>query len=230
MDLYHEQMSEDSHILTKFCSTYRYSTTFCLNRESISDHSSQLSLLIILTYSKYSFIKERSDLKKLLIKATLHDLPEIVTGDVVSPVKKYDKEIERCFEKIEKVAIDVLTRNRSSSFKYMLESSDEYELSTFDYKFFKFLDVYVVFLKAEFELSLGNNHFLRVKNEIIPEIISRFNSLMSEVLFVSENLCEYLNGYPDEAKDIQTFVFDYITSKIPEVVYENSSFKLYAKH
>lgn len=174
-NLYTEPFKTDNYLLMKFSSTMRYSTTFSLIKESIADHSAQISLLILLHKSKYPVLFTFLNLTNLLIHATLHDLPEVISGDVVSPIKRLTPEIHESFKKIEDTCITSLSESRQPEFNSMLVSSGLYELSNLDKIYFKLVDSLVVYFKAKNELSLNNSHYSRVLTEISEVITELFH-------------------------------------------------------
>lgn len=90
------------------------------NRENDAEHSWHLAMMAIILHDEYDYL----DLKKLLIFALIHDLPEIYAGDVpIHEISKREGKKEREEKAIEKL-LSKMDENNSKNFQ---EWFDEYE-------------------------------------------------------------------------------------------------------
>lgn len=84
-------------------STYRYNTRTILHRQSVAEHSYHVAVMAAVIGS---YCDESIDLAALLQIALLHDVPEILTGDILYPVKNHSPEIKKFFASIEAQLVD----------------------------------------------------------------------------------------------------------------------------
>lgn len=180
-NLYTKEFEDNSYVCMKYANTMRYSNTFSLMKESIADHSAQVALLILMHFSEYPILFGNMGLGRLLTHAICHDLSEIISGDVVSPIKNLTPEIKKSFDQIEKTSIGILSHKRSLTFKQMLTTSENYTLGELEQKYFKFVDVLVVSYKAHEELKLNNLSYRRVAIENAKVLSTKFNEFISIV-------------------------------------------------
>lgn len=88
-----------------------------------------------------------------------HDMPEIITGDMPTPVKYYNKEIRECFGEIEKAAqqsiLDTLPEDIRKVYEPLLVPDEETEI----YRLVKAADKLSALIKCVDEKNTGNKEF-----------------------------------------------------------------------
>ena len=145
----------------------RYCTTPSLIKESVSDHAFLISFLIIETSTEYKELFKYVSREKLLIRATLHDMVETVTGDIPAPAKRALPECESLFDRIEAVVSDSLCEGRDEEFRKLLLGAISFDdLDDIEQTLFKVFDYFCVLLKASNEIYLGNKYYKRVVREM----------------------------------------------------------------
>ncbi|MDD5994428.1 MAG: 5'-deoxynucleotidase [Clostridiales bacterium] len=74
-------------------------------KENISEHSLEVAMIVhaLGIIGKEKFGKEY-DLGMLTLMGIYHDANEIITGDMPTPVKYYDEEIQKAYKRVERVA------------------------------------------------------------------------------------------------------------------------------
>lgn len=167
----------------------RYCTTPSLIKESVSDHAFLISFLVIETSTEYPELFKYVSRENLLIRATLHDMVETVTGDIPSPAKRAISNGESLFNDIEVAVSDMICEGRSDEFRNLLVSSIKFDnKDNLEEMLFKTFDYYCVLIKTSNELYLGNRYYRRVVREMIPII----NTLYS-------NICErsHIKGFTE---------------------------------
>ena len=74
-------------------------------KENISEHSLEVAMIAhalgIIANEKFG---KEIDLGKITLMGLYHDANEIITGDMPTPVKYYDEEIQKAYKKVERVA------------------------------------------------------------------------------------------------------------------------------
>ena len=101
--------------------------------------------------------------------ALYHDAPEILTGDLPTPVKYYNPEIKKAYKELENIAcrrlIDMLPPELQAVYsEYMLCPDEEIN------KIVKWADKLCAYFKCVEELNLGNTEFASAEKSILSEI------------------------------------------------------------
>lgn len=99
-----------------------------------------------------------------------HDMPEIITGDMPTPVKYYNKEIRACFGEIEKAAqesiLNTLPEDMRSVYAPLLIPDEETELG----RLVKAADKISALIKCVDEKNTGNKEFAAAEKSTIKSI------------------------------------------------------------
>ena len=103
-----------------------------------------------------------------------HDASEILTGDMPTPVKYANPEINNAYKKVESVAhnrlLSLLPRDMQKNYKNILnpESEDDKNLL----RLVKAADKIAAYIKCVEEEKMGNREFLRASESLIDTIKS----------------------------------------------------------
>ena len=99
-----------------------------------------------------------------------HDMPEIITGDMPTPVKYYNKEIRSCFGEIEKAAqqsiLATLPEDLQESYKPLLIPDERTDI----YKLVKAADKISALIKCVDEKNTGNKEFSKAEKSTLAAI------------------------------------------------------------
>lgn len=159
----------------------RYSTTPSLIKESVSDHSYLIALMVIDFSYQYKDLFSHVSREQLLMRAILHDLCESVTGDIPSPAKRAVPSCERMFDEIETKISSAISEGRPDDFAYMLKKSINFSDNTdVEQTLFKSLDLLCVLIKTYNELNLGNKYYTRVANEMHEVLTKLHNDIIDK--------------------------------------------------
>ncbi len=95
------------------CSRMKYIDRWGLMRnsreENIAEHSLEVAMLThLLCELKNRRFGGSVDTDKAVMRALYHDVPEIITGDMPTPVKYYDPGIREAYKRVEAAAVDKL--------------------------------------------------------------------------------------------------------------------------
>ncbi len=135
--------------------------------ENIAEHSFQTAViahgLALIRRSRYPEALAL-DPRDVLAKALYHDLSEVITGDLPTPVKYHDPELNRAYKKIEELASEDLLRmlpeDLRSAFRPLLTEPDETDPYTEEVeRLVKAADKLSAYVKCQSELSQGNLEF-----------------------------------------------------------------------
>ncbi len=116
--------------------------------------------------------------------ALFHDVSEILTGDLPTPVKYYNPEIMSAYKKVEEVAerklLGMLPANIRASYEPLFESGLSAELRSV----VKAADKLAAYIKCVEELKAGNKEFLLAEKQT-KEAIEKID--LPEVKYFMEN-------------------------------------------
>ena len=107
----------------------------------------------------------------LAILGIYHDTPEIITGDMPTPVKYYSDVIRSAYADVEKVAVKELLHGVPEEFRpvyesLLLEKEDDKQ----DWLFIKAADKISAYLKCVDERNSGNTDFLDAEKSTLKAI------------------------------------------------------------
>lgn len=103
------------------------------------------------------------DTGKTALMGMYHDMPEIITGDMPTPVKYYNEEIREAFGKIEQAAQDTILSALPDDMKSDYESLIKPDESSPEYRLVKAADKISALLKCMLEERSGNTEFEKAK-------------------------------------------------------------------
>jgi 5'-deoxynucleotidase len=150
----------------------RWSLMFNTEQEDLMQHTAECAFLVHLlaTIGNRCFEKQY-DADKLAVCALFHDAPEVLTGDLPTPVKYYNDEMKTIYKQIEKNAADKLKNHlpqelRADYAAYLHAS----ELTPGEKKLLKCADKLCAYIKCIYELNAGNKEFQHAYAAIGKEI------------------------------------------------------------
>ncbi|KEY57710.1 5'-deoxynucleotidase [Serratia sp. DD3] len=133
--------------------------------ENVSEHSLQVAFVAhALAVIKNRKFNGNLNAERVALLAMYHDVSEVLTGDMPTPIKYYNPQIAHEYKKIEKVAqqklLDMIPAELQSDFRPIL---DEHYYSEDEKLIVKQADALCAFVKCLEELSAGNNEFKLAK-------------------------------------------------------------------
>ena len=150
----------------------RWSLMFNTEQEDLMQHTAECAFLVhfLATIGNRCFEKQY-DADKLAVCALFHDAPEVLTGDLPTPVKYYNDEMKTIYKQIEKNAADKLKNDlpqelRADYAAYLHAS----ELTPGEKKLLKCADKLCAYIKCIYELNAGNKEFQHAYAAIGKEI------------------------------------------------------------
>jgi 5'-deoxynucleotidase len=159
--------------------------------ENISEHSLEVSMLAhALTVISNKRFGNKLNAEKAALIGLFHDSTEIITGDMPTPIKYYNKEIQGAFKEIEKIAanhlLDMLPQDLRDSYEsiFFREEGEEYL-----WILVKAADKLSALIKCIQEEKAGNTEFMSAKKSL-EEALHKMN--LKEVdVFLNEFLPPY---------------------------------------
>ena len=139
--------------------------------ENIMEHSWQVAAVAhALAQIENDVYGGRADVDRIIKLALYHELGEVITGDLATPVKYYNPEVKTAFAQLEDVAcakiLGMLPAELQDSYRpYVCIAHDDP-----DYVYVKAADKICAYLKCVEELKWGNREFTKaeatIKNEL----------------------------------------------------------------
>ncbi len=153
-----------------FLNRMKYITRWGLMRnsrtENVQEHSLQVAMIAHgLAVIKNKYYGGNINAEKVATVALYHDASEIITGDLPTPVKYYNREIIASYKDLEHKAnnkiLDMLPEEMSSVYRELFECADEYTK-----KLVKAADKLSAYIKCIEETEAGNPEFATAKKTV----------------------------------------------------------------
>lgn len=163
-----------SHSFFAYIFRMRYIARWALMRntrvENVEEHSYEVAVLAhaLAVIGRDVFKKDVSP-EKAAAAALFHDAPEIITGDLPTPIKYYNPELKNAYKDVEAVAqeklLEKLPENLRGAYAPLLREADE-TLA----RYVKAADKLAAWLKCQEELKAGNREFSRAADETMAAL------------------------------------------------------------
>lgn len=145
-----------------------------LRDENIMEHSQNVTMIAhALAVIHNQIYGGNVDVSKVVLYALYHETSEVMTGDLPTPIKYYNRSIHGAYKELEKSAcekvVGMLPQEMQESIKpYVLadENSEEY-------RFVKAADRLSAYIKCLEELRSGNKEFTKAKKSIEADLHER---------------------------------------------------------
>ncbi len=153
--------------------------------ENIMEHSQSVAVLAHALATIHNEIYGGSaDVSKTVLYALYHETSEVMTGDLPTPIKYYNRSISGAYKQLERSACEKLTemlpeKLKSSISPYVLADEESVE-----YRLVKAADRLSAYIKCLEELRSGNSEFAKAKKSIEEDLHTR---RMPEIEYFFEN-------------------------------------------
>lgn len=150
--------------------------------ENVMEHSWEVSVIAhTLALIKNRYFEGNLDANAIATAALYHDITEVITGDLPTPIKYHSREINNAYKQIERQAelelLALLPIELRSDFELLIHHDKMPEEHV---RIIKAADKISAYLKCQAELKAGNNEF-EIAAEQIAHTINEFKDL--EVIF-----------------------------------------------
>lgn len=178
-----------SHSFFAYIFRMRYIARWALMRntrtENVEEHSYEVAVLAhALAVIGRDVLGKALDPDKTAAAALFHDAPEIITGDMPTPIKYFNPGIKTAYKQVEKVAQDkllsMLPPELVPAYEPLVREADP-EVR----RYVKAADKLAAWLKCQEELKAGNTEFRRAADETLSALKAME---MAEVDWFLENL------------------------------------------
>ncbi len=158
--------------------------------ENIAEHSLETAIIThLLCELRNRRFGGSVDVSKAVLTAVYHDVPEIITGDLPTPVKYYDPEIKSAYKRVEEAAAekleDSLPEDLRPAYAPLLRESADPEIAAL----VKAADKLSALIKCIEERRSGNEDFAEAERSTLAAV--RAMNLKEAEVFLDEFLPAY---------------------------------------
>ena len=145
-----------------------------VREENIMEHSQSVAVLAhALAAIRNKCFGGNVDIAKTVLYAMYHETSEVMTGDLPTPIKYYNRNIHGAYKELEKSAcqkmVNMLPEELQEEMSpYILPEEDSEE-----FNLVKAADRLAAYVKCLEELRLGNREFFKAKKTIEEDLHSR---------------------------------------------------------
>ncbi len=149
----------------------RWSLMRNVMKENVAEHTFHVSLIThcLCTIANELFHKDINT-EKAVTLSLFHDVTEVYTGDIPTPVKHHNKNILKNFRDIEHLAAERLVEQAPDALKDVYRKVICEKVNSELTGYIKAADLLDAYLKCVTELSAGNKEFVVAKNQIEEKI------------------------------------------------------------
>lgn len=166
----------------------RWSLMRSTRQESLMEHSAEVAIIgEALGFIRNEYFGGDVDVQKISSLAIYHDVNEVVSGDLPTPIKYYNEKMETAYHEIEKEITDRLLESLPDKLKDRYAGYLNPDCNSEEYKIMKAADKLSAFIKCVEERACGNHEFDKAY-ETIKKSLSELN--MKEVDFFVDNFLE----------------------------------------
>ena len=163
-----------NHSFFAYIFRMRYIARWALMRntrtENVEEHSYEVAVLAhALAVIGMDVFHKELDPDKTAAVALFHDAPEIITGDMPTPIKYFNPELKSAYSRVEAVAQDkllsMLPPELVAAYEPLVREADP-EVR----RYVKAADKLAAWLKCQEELKAGNAEFKRAAGETLTAL------------------------------------------------------------
>lgn len=149
----------------------RWSLMRSIREENIMEHSQQVSVIAhVLALTQNKLYGGSVDVNKVVLLAQYHEVGEVITGDLPTPIKYFNPEIKAAYKDLEKNAcvriLNMLPEELKDDYKEFIIPDENTE----EYRLVKYADRLAAYIKCVEEVKAGNSEFKKAKNSIGAEL------------------------------------------------------------
>lgn len=169
--------------------------------ENIMEHSQQVAVLAhALAAADTELFGGKADIPKTVLYALYHEVSEVITGDLPTPIKYFNSEIHGAYKQLEDKAADKLLHMLPEPLSPYLAPYVKADAASYEYKLVKAADKLSAYIKCLEELKSGNDEFKRAKESIEKELREK---RMPCVDYFMENFIPAFLLTLDEMEDLE---------------------------
>lgn len=148
---------------------HRWGLMYSVHPENLSTHSLEVAVcahaLALIGNTRFG---KQYHADRIVSKALYHDVPEIFTGDIPTPVKYYSEETHGSYAAVERAALEKLFTMLPAELRPSYESLFVYEPD--EKRLIKAADKICALLKCRDEAHFGNPEFREAEKSLLQSI------------------------------------------------------------
>jgi len=178
----------------------RFNNTPRLASESVCEHSYYVAFLSMLVGDYLEQEGLKFDKTRLLRMALLHDVEEIISGDIIKVLKSggFKKELDKMNVSSMEFLTGVLGEEGETYFTLWQEAKRK---ETLEAKIIDLIDMVACVLYSVKEIHLGNKYFKEILEYVVKKVL-KFSQKIPEAKNFIRELTDYALGYLLEDKKI----------------------------
>ena len=166
--------------------------------ENLSEHSLEVAMIAhALAEIGVAYFGRDYDPAKIALLALYHDVSEIFTGDMPSPIKYYTEDMKKTYKSIEREAaknlLGKLPEELQKNYADLILHSEDSESP--EYKIVKAADRLCAYIKCVEETAFGNYEFSKAEEEIYKTLDTHG---LDELKYFMDNFLPYFKNTIDE--------------------------------
>ena len=141
------------------------------DNENVKEHSWDVSIIAhALALIENKIFNGNVDEYKVMCFSAYHETGEVITGDLPTPIKYFNSQINTAYKDLEKLACEKLLSKlpeelRSAYTEFVIADED-----TIEYKIMKSADKLAAYIKCVDEIKSGNKEFLKARETLWKSI------------------------------------------------------------
>ena len=143
-------------------------------KENIMEHSQSVAVLshALVTIHNEVF-GGNADVLKTVLYAMYHETSEVMTGDLPTPIKYYNRSIQGAYKELEKSACEKIVSTLPEEMKKGIEPYVMSDEDCVESRLVKAADRLAAYIKCLEELRSGNGEFSKAKKSIEADLHSK---------------------------------------------------------
>lgn len=150
----------------------RWSLMRSTQEENIMQHSQQVAMLAhaLTMIEKYTFQNSKIQLEKVLLYALYHESSEVLTGDLPTPIKYFNTELQTAYKNLEQLANNKLLQMLPKEWLPEMQEILTINGECIEGKIVKWADKLSAYIKCLEEKKSGNVEFQQAEESILKEL------------------------------------------------------------
>ena len=149
----------------------RWSLMHSIKKENIMEHSQAVSVLAhCLAIVENEIFSGCVDEYKTLCYAVYHEVSEVITGDLPTPIKYFNADIKTAYKELESYANKKLIKNLPEKLEKRYKEFVFSDETRIEYKLTKAADKLAAYIKCIEEIKGGNSEFKKAKQTLEKDI------------------------------------------------------------
>ena len=143
-------------------------------KENIMEHSQSVAVLAHALVTIHNDVYGgNADVLKTVLYAMYHEVSEVMTGDLPTPIKYYNRSIHGAYKELEKNACEKIVATLPDEMKGGIEPYVMADEDCIEYQLVKAADRLSAYIKCLEELRSGNGEFIKAKRSIEEDLHSK---------------------------------------------------------